>query len=261
MLMIDFYAHHNRLQHLHPAEKLWLAGTSLTMALFGPSPLAALEVLGFMALITVAGARIPARFYGRLLILPFSFLIPAVLTVALRVGAQPENALVCLRLGGLYLSLGAAEARQALALGCRSLAAVSCLYFLSLTTPLAEILAVLRCLRVPATLLELMLIVYRSTFVLWETAQTIYLSQTARQGYATAAASRRSLATLAVNLFAKAQQHSHLSYLALLARGYQGNLALPEIPRPLSWRNLILIGASQLGLFVGVLALGGGGFG
>jgi cobalt/nickel transport system permease protein len=259
--VIDYYAHHNRFRGLHPAEKLLLAGGSLAVTLSLPWALTAWEVLGLMVLLTLAGARIPARLYGRLMLLPLSFLLPAALTAVLRVGPLPPETGWGLRLGTLYFGLGVAEARHALVLASRSLAAVSCLYFLSLTTPVAEILAVLRRLGVPAGLVELMLIVYRSIFVLWQTAHTIYLSQTARQGYASASASRRSLAVLAVNLFAKANRYSHLSYLALLSRGYQGSLALPEIIQPLSWRNVLLIGITEVVLCTGGLVAGGAGIG
>ncbi|MGB9887601.1 MAG: cobalt ECF transporter T component CbiQ [Moorellales bacterium] len=261
MLAVDYYAHHNRFRQIHPAEKLLLAGGCLALTLCSPQVLVSWETVGLMVLLTLAGARIPGRLYGRLLLLPLSFLLPAALTAVLRVSLSPTQSLWSFSLGTLYFGLGAAEARQALVLISRSLAAVSCLYFLSLTTPVAEILAVFRRLGVPVALLELMSIVYRSLFVLWQTAHSIYLSQSARQGYANASASRRSLGVLAVNLFTKANRYSHLSYLALLSRGYQGSLILPEVSRSLSWRNVLLIAITEVALYLVGLVAGGAGIG
>lgn len=261
MLMLDYYAHHNALRHVHPLEKLLLAGSSLLLCLLVPSPLAAVEVIAFMGLATVAGARVPARFYLRLLLLPLSFLLPGALAIAFTLTTDPQPALYSLRLGAWYVNLEASELTRAVVLFFRSLGAVSCLYFLSLTTPVAEIAAVLRQLKVPSLFLELLLLVYRSTFVLWETAGKIYTSQAARQGYSSLGTAHHSLGALIVNLFSKAQQHAHLSYLALLARCSDGELPLPEVSIPLSRKNLGLIGLCQLVLLTPALMLGGGLFG
>lgn len=261
MLMLDYYAHHSALRHVHPLEKLLLAASSLALCLAIPSSLAALEVTAFMGLATVLWARIPVRFYLRLLVLPLSFLLPGALAVAFTLTNTPQPALYSLHLGTWYFQLTTSELLRAATLSLRSLGAVSCLYFLSLTTPMAELAAVLRQLKVPSLFLELLLLVYRSTFVLWETASTIYTAQAARQGYSSLRTAHHSLGALAVNLFGKAQQHAHLSYLALLARGGDGELPLPEISVPLSGRNLGLIGLCQLLLLAPALMVGGGFFG
>ena len=49
----------------------------------------------------------------------------------------------------------------------------SCLYFLALSTPMTDILNELRKLRIPALLLELMMLTYRFIFVLLEIASSI----------------------------------------------------------------------------------------
>lgn len=258
MLMLDYYAHHNALRWVHPLEKLLLVVPGLALCLAFPSPLASLEVTAFMGLAAVLGARIPGRFYLRLLLLPLSFLLPGALAVAVTVTVVPGPALYTLQLGPWYLQLTPGELSRATLLVLRSLGAVSCLYFLSLTTPAAELAAVLRRLGIPDLFLELLLLVYRSTFVLWKTAATIYSAQTARQGYSSLRAAHLSLGALAVSLFGKAQHHAHLSYLALLARGGDGSLPLPELAVPLSARNLGLIGLCQVLLLASALLAGGG---
>lgn len=260
MLLLDYYAHHNRLQRFSPMEKVVLATSGLTISLAWPSPVAAAEVTAFMAALTLAGARIPLRLYLRLALLPLSFLLPGALATVLTLSFGPPPAGPHLSLGSLCLGVAGWELPRAAALVLRSYAAVLCLNFLALTTPVAEIIGLLRLARVPGLVLELTALVYRSLVVLYETAEKIYVSQVARQGYGSLSSSRRSLGVLVVNLFWKAQVYSHLSFQAMLARGGDGEAALPLFPeasRSFSLKNLFFILASQSAIVAGAVLWGG----
>ncbi|WP_240491804.1 CbiQ family ECF transporter T component, partial [Acinetobacter baumannii] len=56
-------------------------------------------------------------------------------------------------------------AQRAGVLFMRSLASVSCLYFILLTVPFTELLAVLRRMKMPVLLTDLLLVMYRFVFV------------------------------------------------------------------------------------------------
>ena len=64
----------------------------------------------------------------------------------------------------------------------RALAAIAAVYFLVLTTPLTEIVGLLRRLRVPALLLELMVLAYRQIHVFSEVAGQMRSAQVSRLG-------------------------------------------------------------------------------
>ena len=84
--------------------------------------------------------------------------------------------LVAIDFGGSWLfSLGWAPGGVELALRVtlRTLAAVSCLFFLSMTTPVPQVLRVLRGLRVPAVLTEVSLIIYRDIWMFVDTVRSI----------------------------------------------------------------------------------------
>jgi cobalt/nickel transport system permease protein len=260
MLLLDYYAHHNRLRRFSPTEKVVLAVSGLAISLAWPSPVAAAEVAVFMAALALAGARIPLRLYLRLALLPLSFLLPGALATVLTLSFGPPPAGPHLSLGSLCLGVAGSELPKAAALVLRSYAAVLCLNFLALTTPAAEIMGLLRLARVPGFVLELIGLVYRSLVVLYETAERIYVSQAARQGYCSLSSSRRSLGILAVNLFWKAQVYSRLSFQAMLARGGDDDAALPLIPNipwSFSLENLLFILASQSAILAGAALWGG----
>ena len=97
--------------------------------------------------------------------------------------------------------------------GTRSLGSLAALLFLVLTTPLIDLIALLRRLKVPALLLEIMVLCYRMLFVFSAAVHETLTAQSARLGYATPRLAMRSLGGLAANLTLQVWQLSliHIS--------------------------------------------------
>jgi cobalt/nickel transport system permease protein len=193
-----------------------------------------------MMALTLGVARTPVRVYLRLLLVPILFLSTGLIAVAFSVTVDPPPEGNWVELWGV--SLGSTEAGLATArdIFWRVLGSVSCLYFLILSTPMVDIIGLLRRLRVPVLFLEVMALVYRFMFVLSETALAIRQAQALRLGYVTFGATYRSLAGLAANLLLRAYKRAHVLHIALLVRGYDGQLDVLEAPRRLSPGNLLL---------------------
>lgn len=246
MLKIDQYAYTNRLSGIHPAEKIMMAGLTMLICLIFSSPLISLLVLLIMTAATVYLAKIPGGFFGKLMLVPLFFLVAGVAAVAVSItrdsaillwGIKIGSCMVGVTLGGLY---------KAGELLLKSLGAVSCLYFLSLTTPMVEILSVLGKLKVPPLVIELMSITYRYIFVLLETADRIYTAQASRWGYATWKRSYYSLGQLLSNLFSKSFYNAKMLYMTLSSRCYTGQLQVLDRTFHLSKKNLCLIACLDL---------------
>lgn len=243
MFQIDRCAYTNRWCCRHPLEKLTLALGMLLLSLLLPPVPGALLIFGVMALVTVAGAGIPLALYLRLLLAPAGFALTgaATMLVTFTPGA------------GWHLSLtspgGAAAGRLLL----RSLAAVTCLYFLALTTPMVDLVSTLRRVRVPELLIELMLLIYRFLFLLADTAAAMQVAQAARLGYATLRQTRRSVALLAAALLGQVLDRARRLEVGLGARGYDGRLLV--LPEERSLSPLALGGVIGLQLLVAALSL------
>ncbi|MDN5347362.1 MAG: cobalt/nickel transport system permease protein [Clostridia bacterium] len=248
MLKIDQFAYTNRLRSAHPAEKFVFAALTLAICLIVSRPLISLAVILIMAGSIVLWAGIPLRFYLKLMLLPLSFLLVGIMTVAFSISRRPFSFLWAFTIGGFSLGITPTGLELAGNLLLKSLGAVSCLYFLSLTTPVLEILWVLKKVKTPGLFLELMLIVYRFIFVLMETAFKIYISQVSRWGYASFKTSYLSLGWLAANLFTKSYYHSQILFNALSARCYQGELRVLEMPYTFSRKNFALVALLELAL-------------
>ena len=105
-----------------------------------------------------------------------------------------------------------------------AMASISCLYVLSLNTPMTEILDVLKKLHVPAVLIELMLLTYRFIFILLEEARAVLTAQKARLGNRDVKTAVRSFGQMASVLFVRALKRSDALYHAMEARCYDGLL-------------------------------------
>jgi len=226
---LETLAYTNRLRDLPPEQKLLFAGGTLLMALLG-QPFVQVLVFLWMSGLLILCARIPLKTYGCLLGLPCAFLLMGLLpltvswTPAARLAIAVEDAWAGFQWGGWWIYVSRAGAAQALTTAVRAVAAVSCLYFVLLTVPFGQLLQVLRRLRMPVLLPELLLVMFRFIFVLLATAEQIRLAQLSRGGYRGFRQGMRDLGRLIVRLFVRTREQMRQWTLGLFSRGFTGQL-------------------------------------
>ncbi|HBN09532.1 MAG TPA: cobalt ECF transporter T component CbiQ, partial [Cyanobacteria bacterium UBA8530] len=207
---IDGFAHTNRLRNRHAAEKALFSGGMMVLAIALPGVASELVVLLSMAIATLGVARIPLRQYLPVLFLPLTFLLLGL--PPFLVSLSPDFQLSLVPNGGWL----------ALQVSLRMSACISCLLFLALTTPVPELLELLRSCRLPPTVIEVALLTYRFLFAFSETAQTIYRAQCLRLGYRTFRNGLRSAAMLVSSILILALERARALERGLAARGYGG---------------------------------------
>lgn len=241
MLNLDRYAYSNALKNVHPIEKFFFAMATMIICLVANSLLVSLVVIILMTGVSVLMGKIPLRFYVRLMLIPASFLVVATTTIAINIVDNSSHVLWGWQFFNVTIGVTIQSMHTALKLLLRSLAALCCLYFLTLTTPSVEIISILRKLKFPELFIDLMSLIYRFLFVLLETANQIHTAQTVRLGYTSIRQSYRSMGQLVVNLFLNSYQRAMHLYTALEARGYTGSLRVLERQYQLSKTNILII--------------------
>lgn len=241
MLLIDHFAYNNRLVKMHPGEKTLFFILTIGICLTLPSLTTSLAITLLMAGVVVFGAGVPWRFYGKLLMVPSSFLIIGVLAVAVSVTREPQQFLWAAHPGSYAVGITKAGLITAGELFFRSLGAVSCLYFLSLTTPMTETVGLLKKLRVPALVVELIALIYRLIFILLGMSGQIYTAQSSRLGYRNLRTGFTALSQLIISMFIKSYKQSQSMYDAMVARCYDGQLHFVEEKRNWSARHVLVI--------------------
>lgn len=231
MHLIDRYAYTNRIRRIDPAQKAGLALLVLVLCLGLNRPAVGGVAVVWMMALAVFWAGLPARLIARVLLIEALFLGLAVIGVALSFSVlPPPEPFWGWQVGPIWVSTSSASLALALLLVTRALGCAAAMNFLALTTPLVDSVELLRRLRVPVLLIDLMSLMYRFIFILLASMQRMTIAQQGRLGYATRRAALRSTGLLASQLFVDAYQRSRRMHLALESRGYTGDMrVLPVI--------------------------------
>jgi cobalt/nickel transport system permease protein len=234
MHIIDRYAYTSRIRRIDPAQKAALAALVLVLCLLLSQPAVGLLAVAWMVGLAVLWAGVPAGVMLRVLLAEGLFLLLAVVGVALSFGTAPLPApFQSIQLGPLWVGTSAESLALAALLVSRALGSAAAMNFLALSTPLVDLVELLRRLRVPVLLIDLMSVMYRFIFVLLESMQRMHTAQQSRLGYATRRAALRSSGLLASRLFVDAYQRSSRMQSALESRGYSGDLRV----LPMAYRH------------------------
>ena len=242
MLSIDTYAYTNRLKKTHPIEKTLFALIPLLTCLTFEEISLYLFVIVSMTSLTVVAAGIPAKFYLKVLTLPLPFVFMGVLTVIVNFSVDPSVFDFYINLFSVSFGVTWKSIQAGMVIFFRTYSCVSCLYFLSLTTPMVDITWVMRKMKVPAIFIEILSIIYRFIFELLDTAFLIKISQESRLGYVGIKRSWRSLGLLISNVFVKCFQHYKELTVAMESRLYNGEFKVLEEQYRYSKRNIIFMG-------------------
>lgn len=225
----DRYAYSSRLRRMNPAAKAILSLLALTLCLILGGIAPGVFTLLFMGFLTVFWGKIPFRVFLRFLLVPLIFLLLGCLTIGIGLHPADTPVVAAVPVGGKLLGFTQGSILQMLSICSKSMGVMAAVYFLTLTTSMTDLTQGLSRLRIPGLLIELMELIYRFIFVLWETAGQIRTAQESRLGYRGFSRSLRSLGMLASMVFLRAWKKAGRVYCALESRGYTGTLkTLPE---------------------------------
>lgn len=250
MLAIDRYAYSNRWSRIDPAQKGALALFVLLVCLVADRPAVGLLACLWMWAAAVLGAGVPARVFGWVLAGQAAFLVPGVLGVAVSVGpALQQAAGHGIQLGPLAVASGPEAMDFAIRLSTRALGAVAALDLLVLTTPMMDVVQLLRRAGTPPLLLDIVALAYRFVFVLLESVQRMHRAQESRLGYSGWRSTMASLGLLASRLFVDAYQRTRRMEVAMESRCLSGDMRmLPTTYRSAAslWLLALVIAATLL---------------
>ena len=231
MLLIDKLSYQSKLRYVNASEKLVYALLTLVLCVLSRSVKVAVLVFAVNGVLTVGKGGIPLFRYIKLLMIPLAFLAAGTAAVMINVSRIPMDAFA-LPAGEWYITGSCEGIRCGLRLCITALSAVSSLYFLSLNTVMTDILCACRKLQFPSLLTELMLLIYRFIFVLFETASSITVSQQSRLGNRSFKTRIRSFGKLGSSLFILALKRSGALYDAMESRCYDGSIRVLSREQP-----------------------------
>ena len=255
VLVIDVYARRSRYFAWSPALKTGGCVLLLVLCVASASPWVPLALALIMAFLTVWGG-IRFHDYLALLSLPAAFLLLSALALLWDYAPVMDGVLAVHFWNGWLVVTAAAQARARLVIA-RALGAVSCLYFLSLSTTMPEILSVLRRAHVPSVMTELAVLIYRYLFVLLSAYETMQDAAASRLGYSTFARSIRTTGAVYGNLLAASFRRAGACFDAMESRCYDGEIRFLEREKPVTLPAALLFGGLLAGTAVCMMTGGG----
>lgn len=249
MIVIDKLCYQSRLRYENPGEKFAFAVITLCISVMSRSIAVACIVLTVTGILTVQKGGVPVFRYLKFLTIPLAFLLLSTLAVVLNIKKAPLD-LFAISLGNWYLTASREALLYAVQLILTALSAVSCLYFLAFSTPMPDILEVLRKLHCPKLLIELMMLIYRFIFVLMHTASSISIAQECRLGNKDYKTALNSFGRLGAVLMIRAMSRSNRLYDAMEARCYDGSIRVLSESRPPRKKIIFAIAVFDTCLFL-----------
>lgn len=229
MIMIDKHAYSSKLRYKSPCLKAFFAITTLFICVISRFTCISLLILFIMGGLTVFVGKTSLNYYMKLMIIPLGFLILSTLTIIVNISDTPLS-LFYIFIFEKYVSISYESILYGINLILVSLASVSCLYFLALSTPITDLLYVFKLIRCPELFIELLLLIYRFIFVLLDISNAIYISQKCRLGNKNFKTSLKAASNLAATMFIRALKKSSILYDSMESRCYDGHINVLKNP-------------------------------
>lgn len=245
MIVIDKLCYYSKLRYVNAGEKFVYSILTLLFCVISRSITVALIVLVVNGILTVWKGGIPLSRYRKLMMIPLVFLFLSTIAIILNFSQVPLNAFA-LPIGKYYITSSWDSLEFGIQLILTALASVSCLYFLSLNTPMTDILLVLSRIHCPDLLIELMMLIYRFIFVLLEISSAISTAQDSRLGNKDYKTAVKSFGSLASVLFLRAMKKSNALYDAMESRCYDGKIRVLNENYPPKKKEILWIACFQI---------------
>jgi cobalt/nickel transport system permease protein len=238
--LLEDIAQKNGLREVNTYLKLITGLGAILICLISTSYIPPLFIALVLTGVILFLARVDVKTYADLFIVPVWFAVMSVAGIILISGGQD----IFWRwdiLPSLSLSITRESINKGMFVFCRVIGGMSAICFISLTTPMTDIFTVFRQCKIPEIVIDLMMIIYRTIFILLDQVIQIYHAQVMRLGYSTWHESIRSFASLCGAAFIASWNSGEDLIRAMDARCYDGKFAIMGETRPVEYMPLVAV--------------------
>ena len=227
MLLIDKYAYTNKLADYNPMTKFIFVIGALTIVIFFNNPYINMSIFIIMSFLTIFVANIPLNKYLKIMAMPIVFLMISIISILLSI--SPNDIFIfSVKISNKYIGITRESLTESINTLSRVWASISSTFFLALTTPLNNIIKILKKLKLPNVLIELLVLIYRSIFIFLEESKDIIIAQEMKFGYNNMKNSYRSMALLIKSLFIRVLLRYEDMIISLDSKLYNGEFKIGD---------------------------------
>ncbi len=222
MIFLDKIASQSKIAKLHPALKIGLWFCATAFCLLNHSML-------FYAIIITIFLFVSCLFSAvstfKLLVLFFATLgFVALSTSTVLVDINAATYIYSVQMAGLKIGVNELSMQTALFVFFRSISCIVVLYALILNTTFSQLMYVLRKLKIPVVMLDLMLQISLNISLLIKNTSQMFIAQQSRLGHSNYANSIHSVAKLGASAFVLSSLRVAKLHQSMVSRGYNGEI-------------------------------------
>ena len=219
-LSIDIMAQTSRLKRIDPTLKCLVLFALAIICVASKSTYTGIFLTLAMFVLAVIFGGVRVHHYVQTLMLPAVFLFTGGLALLFEVTSEPVGVL-CFRVLGFWLSVSVNSQIQTSLVVSRAFGAVSCLCLLGSTTPMPDIVSVLRRARFPVAIIDLMYLIYRYIFVLISIHHDMRMAARSRLGFRGYRSSMRTNGMVFSTLLGRSYRMASRNFDAMESRCYE----------------------------------------
>lgn len=235
---IDYLAYSSNIRHWNPTFKFVISFLTIIFSLVLNNVYVSLFVIFVITFLIVKVGKLSFYSYLSVLKIPMTFIILSMLAIVFDFSKVPVGKYY-LNIGFIYIYTTAQMLIDTFCLSLRIIASISGLQFLILTTPSNEVISVLKKMKLPNEFIDLMHMIYRFIFIMFDLYYKMKNAAESRLGFFNFKSSCYSFSYIASNMLILSLKKSNAYFDAMEARGYDAELLFIEDEKNLDMKLVI----------------------
>ncbi len=235
---IDYYSYISKINNWNSMYKVILAAGAIIIVITFNNIGISIATLLFMIFLSVVAGGINAGDFFHLMLVPAAFIILGCVAIMLQFG-QGQNCLFCIPISFTHIYITESSLILSMKVCLKAFASVSCMYMMILSTPMSEMIAVFRKMKIPGVVIDLMHLIYRYIFIMEDINKKQRDAAISRLGYDGIRTSLHTFGSQIANLLILSLKKSESYYDAMEARGYEGDCLFWEEERKFTIKQFL----------------------
>ena len=246
---LEYYSYNSKINSWNPHLKFWYSMVLIVLGIILSNIYISISIVFICGFITIFLGKISLKKYIDFFKVPTIFLLISVAVININFSKNITD-FYYFNIGDLYIYTTDENIKKSCILFWRALSGVSSMYMLALSTPLNEIIYVMKKARTPKIIIELMYLVYRFIFIMRDSYKSMRKSIESRLGFRDYRTSLLSFGKIISNILIVSLRKSNSFYDSMESRGYKGEIRFFIKEKGINKKVIIGMGLSIIYLIV-----------
>lgn len=246
---LEYYSYNSKINSWNPHLKFWYSMMLIVLGIILSNIYISISIVFICGFTTIFLGKISLKKYIDFFKVPIIFLLISVAVININFSKNITD-FYYFNVGDLYIYTTDENIKKSCILFWRALSGVSSMYMLALSTPLNEIIYVMKKARTPQIIIELMYLVYRFIFIMRDSYKSMRKSIESRLGFRDYRISLLSFGKIISNILIISLRKSNSFYDAMESRCYRGEIRFFIKEKRINKKVIIGMGLSIIYLIV-----------